>query len=115
MLRVLRRLVRPSRLRLPARLFSAGVTALPPTAREALGTGVDAEEAVAYNRSRVATATALTLYRSGATLPMPDRELNTAVHALAFPYSVPSPQTRAAIRAALAVLEADDTLTVTTD
>lgn len=33
--------------------------------------------------------------------------------ALDFPYSVPSPQTRASIRAALAVLESDYTVTVT--
>ncbi|MEV6057511.1 hypothetical protein [Streptomyces sp. NPDC052107] len=71
------------------------------------------EEAVAYNRSRVATATTIALYRSGYVLPMPDGHLDDAVHALDFPYSVPSPETRAAIRAALAVLEADYTVTVT--
>ncbi|MGX1548417.1 hypothetical protein [Streptomyces adustus] len=100
-------------LRIPARRFSAGIAALPPTAREALGTDVTAEEASAYNRSRVATATAVALYRSGYALPMRDLDLDDAVHALGFPYSVPSQETRAAIRAALAVLDADYTVTVT--
>lgn len=113
MLRTLRRALRSARLRVPARRFTAGVTALPPTAREALGTDVTAEEAIAYNRVRVATATAVALYRSGYTLPMPDDHLDDAAHALDFPYSVPSPATRASIRAALAVLEADHTVTVT--
>ncbi|CAM5498855.1 hypothetical protein SCANM63S_04766 [Streptomyces canarius] len=35
------------------------------------------------------------------------------MHALDFPHSVPSQETRAAIRAALAVLDADYTVTVT--
>ncbi|MGW2492391.1 hypothetical protein ACWCV9_35005 [Streptomyces sp. NPDC001606] len=115
MLRTLRRALRSARLRIPARRFSAGIAALPPTAREALGTDVTAEEAIAYNRSRVATATAtaVALYRSGYTLPMRDLDLDDAVHALDFPYSVPSQETRAAIRAALAVLDADYTVTVT--
>ncbi|NEA80352.1 hypothetical protein G3I30_14855 [Actinospica acidiphila] len=113
MLRTLRRAVRSARLRIPARGFSAGIAALPPTAREALGTDVTAEEAIAYNRSRVATATAVALYRSGYTLPMRDLDLDDAVHALDLPYSVPSQETRAAIRAALAVLDADYTVTVT--
>ncbi|MGW5136800.1 hypothetical protein [Streptomyces sp. NPDC004135] len=113
MLRALRRALRPTRLRIPTRRFTAGIAALPPTAREAFGTTVSAEEAVAYNRSRVATATAVALYRSGYRLPMPDEHLNDAVQALEFQYSVPSPETRAAIRAALAVLDADYTITVT--
>ncbi|MFD7708623.1 hypothetical protein [Streptomyces sp. NPDC059786] len=113
MLRTLLRALRPARLRIPARRFSAGIAALPPTAREALGTDVTAEEAITYNRSRVATATAVALYRSGYTLPMRDLDLDGAVHALDFPYSVPSPETRAAIRAALAVLDAAYTVTVT--
>jgi hypothetical protein len=113
MLQMLRRALRPARLRVPARRFTAGIAALPPTAREAFGTAASAEEAIAYNRSRVATATAVALYRSGYRLPMPDDHLDDAVHALDFPYSVPSPETRAALRAALAVLEADYTVTVT--
>jgi hypothetical protein len=113
MLRSLRRALRPTRLRIPARRFTAGIAALPPTAREAFGTSVSAEEAIAYNRSRVATATAVALYRSGYRLPMPDDHLNDAVHALDFPYSEPSAETRAAIRAALAVLDFDYTITVT--
>jgi hypothetical protein len=112
MLRALRRALRPARLRIPARRFTAGIAELPPTAREAFGTDATADEAVAYNRSRVATATAVALYRSGHTLPMTDDHLDDAVRALDFPYSVPSPETRAAVRAALAVLEADYTVTV---
>ncbi|MEV5521932.1 hypothetical protein AB0N43_15885 [Streptomyces pseudogriseolus] len=113
MLRALRRALRPARLRIPARRFTAGIAALPPTAREAFGTNATAAEAIAYNRSRVATATAVALYRSGHVLPMPDDHLDDAVRALDdFPYSAPSPETRAAIRAALAVLEADYTVTV---
>ncbi|MGW5465223.1 hypothetical protein [Streptomyces sp. NPDC003996] len=107
------RTLRPARLRIPARRFTAGIAALPPTASEALETELNAEEAVAYNRSRVATATAVALYRSDYVLPMPDGHLDDAVHALDFPYSMPSPETRAAIRATLAVLEADYTVTVT--
>ena len=51
--------------------------------------------------------------RSGYTLPLRDLDLDDAVHALDFPYSVPSAETRAAIRAALAVLDADYTVSVT--
>ncbi|MGP4014102.1 hypothetical protein [Streptomyces sp. 4N124] len=112
MLRTLRRALRPAGLHIPARRFTAGIAALPPTAREALGTDVTAEEAIAYNRVRVAAVTAVSLYRSGYTLPMTDDDLDDAVRALDFPYSVPSPETRASIRAALAVLEADYTVTV---
>ncbi|GAA1042133.1 hypothetical protein GCM10009566_42260 [Streptomyces murinus] len=111
MLRTLRRALRPARI--PGRRFAAGITELPPTAREALGTDVTAGEAIAYNRVRVATATAVALYRSGYTLPMTDGDLDDAVLALDFPYSVPSAATRASIRAALAVLDADYTVTVT--
>ncbi len=92
MLRALRHALRSARLRVPVRPFTAGIAALPPTAREALGTDVSAKEAVAYNRSRVATATAVALYRSGYTLPMRGLDLDDTVHALAFPYSVPSPK-----------------------
>ncbi|MFJ8142629.1 hypothetical protein [Streptomyces sp. NPDC096013] len=114
MLRTLRRALRPPRLRIPARRFSAGIAALPPTAHEAFATDdASAAAAIAYNRSRVATATAIALYRSGYTLPLRDTDLDEAVHALDFPYSVPSTETRAAIRAALAVLDADYTVTVT--
>ncbi|MFD4588314.1 hypothetical protein [Streptomyces sp. NPDC058434] len=112
MLRKLRHALRPSRLRIPARRFTAGIAALPPTAHEAFGIDASAKEAVAYNRSRVATATAVALYRSGHALPIPDGQLDDAVRALAFPYSAPSPETRASIRAALAVLEADYTVTI---
>ncbi|MGC0407768.1 hypothetical protein RKD31_001011 [Streptomyces sp. SAI-163] len=112
MLRALRRALRPARLRIPSRRFAAGIAALPPTAREAFGTDATAAEAIAYNRSRVATATAVALYRSGHVLPLPDDDLDDAVRALDFPYSAPSPETRAAIRAALAVLEAEYTVTV---
>ncbi|MGW5657190.1 hypothetical protein [Streptomyces humi] len=113
MLRLLRHILRPARLRIPARLFADGICVLPPTSREALGMDTSAGEAIAYNRSRVATATAVALYRGGFRLPMPDDHLDDAVRALAFPYSVPSPETRASIRAALAVLDADPTITVT--
>lgn len=109
MLRTLRRALRPAHIRIPARRFTAGIAALPPTAREALGTDVTAGEAIAYNRARVATATAVALYRSGYTLPMSDGDLDDAVLALDFPYSVPSAETRAA----LAVMDADYTVTVT--
>jgi hypothetical protein len=60
-----------------------------------------AEEAAAYNRNRVATATVVALYR--------DDHLDDAMYARDSPYSVPSPETRAAICATLAVLEADYT------
>ncbi|MEU9222008.1 hypothetical protein AB0D47_36405 [Streptomyces sp. NPDC048376] len=110
--RTLLRALRPARLRIPARRFTAGIAALPPTAREAFGTDATAPEAIAYNRSRVATATAVALYRSGHLLPMPNDHLDDAVRTLDFPHSAPSPETRATIRAALAVLEADYTVTV---
>ncbi|MDN3029439.1 hypothetical protein [Streptomyces sp. S.PB5] len=113
MLRTLRRALRPARIRVPAHRFSAGIAALPPTARDALGTDATAGEAIAYNRTRVATATAVALYRAGHTLPMSDIGLDEAVLALGFPSSVPSPETRASIRAALGVLDADRTVTVT--
>ncbi|AZP14712.1 hypothetical protein EJC51_47470 [Streptomyces aquilus] len=113
MLRTPRRALRSARLHIPARRFTAGIAELPPTAREALGTGVTATEAIAYNRARVATATAVALYRGGYALPMRDDDLDDAVRALDFTYSVPSAETRASIRAALAVLEADYTVTVT--
>ncbi|WP_331763484.1 hypothetical protein [Streptomyces anthocyanicus] len=109
MMRALRRVLCSARLRIPARRFAAGISALPPTAREAFGTDATAAEAIARNRSRVATATAVALYRSGHALPMPDDHLDDAVRALNFPYSAPSPETRAA----LAVLEADYTVSVT--
>ncbi|MFE5847213.1 hypothetical protein ACFQ7N_36900 [Streptomyces niveus] len=87
------------------------VPPLPPTAREALGSSVTAEEAITYNRVRVATATGLALHRSGLRLPLADRDLDTAVRRLGFPYSRPSPATRAAIRAALGVLTATPDIT----
>ncbi|MFJ8158526.1 hypothetical protein [Streptomyces sp. NPDC094468] len=113
MLRLLRHVLRPVRLRIPARRFAEGISALPPTSREALGMDATAGEAVAYNRSRVAVGTAVTLYRSGYRLPLPNEHLEDAVRALGFPYSVPSRETLAAIRAALAVLEADPSISTT--
>ncbi|MFD0008184.1 hypothetical protein ACFVJ4_38125 [Streptomyces sp. NPDC127178] len=113
MLRTLHRALRPARIRIPARRFTAGTAALPPTAREALGTDATAGEAITHNRVRVATATAVALYRNGHTLPMSDDDLDDAVLALDFPYSVPSTETRASIRAAPAVTEADYNVTVT--
>ncbi|MEV4231247.1 hypothetical protein AB0J81_29995 [Streptomyces bobili] len=44
---------------------------------------------------------------------MTDDHLDDAVPALDFPYSVPSAETPASIRAALAVMDADYTVTVT--
>ncbi|MFE2709831.1 hypothetical protein [Streptomyces mirabilis] len=113
MLRTLRRALRRSLLRLTVRPLTAGTSDLPPTASDALGDAVTAAEAVTYNRVRVSTSTALALYRSGHRLPLRNDQLNDAVRALHFPYSVPSPATRAAIRAALGVLEADPTINVT--
>jgi hypothetical protein len=112
MLRELRRALRPPRVRLTARPFGTGALALPPTSPEALGPDITRPQAIAYNRARVATVTALALYRSGQQFYLSDEELDTAVRALKFPYSRPSVETRAAIRAALAVLEADPTITV---
>ncbi|MFD7876609.1 hypothetical protein ACFV5G_21305 [Streptomyces sp. NPDC059766] len=54
----------------------------------------------------------MALYRSGYTLPR-DLDLNDAVHVRGFPYSVPSQETFAAIRAPLAVLDADCAVAVT--
>lgn len=113
MLRSLRRALRPGRARTVARRFTAEIAELPPSARDALGLGVTAGEAIAYNRSRVATATAIDLHFNGYGLPVSDDLVNDAVHALDFPYSVPSPATRAAVRAALGVLEAGYTFTTT--
>lgn len=112
MLRTLRRALRRSLLRLTVRPLTAGTPDLPPTASDAPGDDVTAAEAVTYNRVRVATATAVALYRSGHRLPLRNDQLNDAVRALHFQYSVPSPETRAAIRAALGVLEADPTINV---
>ncbi|MFJ4790997.1 hypothetical protein [Streptomyces sp. NPDC088794] len=112
MFRMLHRALRSARLRVPARRLASGIAELPPTAREALGTEVTAGEAIAYNRARVVTATALALYRDEYKLPISDDVLDDAVRALDFPYSAPSWETRASIRAALAVLEADFTIIV---
>ncbi|MFD3923059.1 hypothetical protein [Streptomyces sp. NPDC058595] len=89
---------------------------LPPTARDELGTSASKEEAISYNRTRVATATALWLFRQGRgapwnSTPVTDLQLDAAVRALGFPYSRPSPETRTAIRAALGVLWTDQSLT----
>ncbi|MER5899614.1 hypothetical protein ABT150_05745 [Streptomyces mirabilis] len=113
MLRTLRRALLRSLLRLTVRPLTAGTPDLPPTARDALGDDVTAAEAITYNRVRVATAAAVALYRSGHRLPLRNDQLDNTVHAPHFPYSVPSPATRAAIRAALGVLEADPAINVT--
>lgn len=90
---------------------------LPPVARDELGTSVSRKEAISYNRTRVATATALWLFRQGLgarwsfSPALTDLQIDTAVRALGFPYSRPSPETRAAIRAALGVLWTDRSLT----
>ncbi|GGV52349.1 hypothetical protein [Streptomyces spectabilis] len=113
MLRRLNLWPRSAGIRIPLRRYAAGIAALPPTARDALGTDITVEEATAYNRGRTATAMGIALYRSGYALPMGDDDLDDAVRALDFPYSVPNRETRAAIRAALAVLESDPTIRVT--
>ncbi|MCX4462467.1 hypothetical protein OOK58_00065 [Streptomyces sp. NBC_01728] len=113
MLRELRRAARFARVRLTAHPISEGVPALPPTSRDVFGPDMTARQAIAYNRARVATATALALYRSGQKRrQLSDDDLDSTVRGLKFPHSRPSPETRAAIRAALAVLEADPTITV---
>ncbi|MFI6340757.1 hypothetical protein [Streptomyces sp. NPDC050535] len=113
MLTSLLRALLPPLIRLTARALSTGAPTLPPTARDVFGADLTAEQATTYNRSRVATATAVALYRSGQQLDqLSDDELDTAVRALKFPYSRPSDETRAAIRAALGVLEADPTIAV---
>ncbi|WP_406834798.1 hypothetical protein ACICHK_00060 [Streptomyces sp. AHU1] len=113
MLGSLLRALLPPVIRLTARALTTGTTPLPPTARDVFGPDLTAEQATTYNRSRVATATALALYRHGQKLDgLSDDELDSAVRALKFPYSRPSEETRAAIRAALGVLEADPTITL---
>ncbi|GAA3785798.1 hypothetical protein [Streptomyces chiangmaiensis] len=87
MLRSLCRALRPARLRIAARRFTAGIAALPPTANEAFGADASAKEAVAYNRSRVATATTVALYRSGHTLPLPDDHVHPGPRAPRKPWS----------------------------
>ncbi|WP_199550139.1 hypothetical protein [Streptomyces sp. N35] len=111
MFRTMRRALRRARLHIPVRPLTARAAHLPPTARDALGEHVSAEEAITFNRGRVATASAVALYRGGLQLPLSDAFLDNVVRALGFPYSRPSRETRAAIRAALAVLEADPTIT----
>jgi hypothetical protein len=113
MLESLLRTLLPPVIRLTARALTTVITPLPLTARDVFGPDLTAEQATTYNRARVATATALALYRSGHKLDeLSDDELDSAVRALKFPYSRPSEETRAAIRAALAVLEADPTITL---
>ncbi|WP_097275956.1 hypothetical protein [Streptomyces sp. TLI_55] len=84
-----------------------------PTARQALGIDATAGKATAYHRTRVATATAVALHRSGHTPPMTDNNLADAVLAPHFPSSIPSAETRASIHAALAVQHAEHTVTIT--
>ncbi|MFG2312916.1 hypothetical protein ACGFS9_30215 [Streptomyces sp. NPDC048566] len=101
----------PPLIRVTARALEPGRPPLPPIARDIFGPDLTAVQAVTYNRGRVATATAVALYRSGQELDdLSDDELDAAVRTLKFPYSRPSEETRAAIRAALAVLEADPTI-----
>ncbi|MGW1067386.1 hypothetical protein ACWD4F_23065 [Streptomyces aureus] len=113
MLESLLRALLPPAIRLSARALATDGRPLPPTARDVFGPDATAEQATAYNRSRVATATALALYRTGRKLDeLSDDALDSTVRALKFPYSRPSEETRAAIRAALGVLEADPAITV---
>ncbi len=113
MLTSLLRALLPPLIRMSARALDTGIPPLPPTARDVFGADLTADQAVTYNRGRVATCTAVALYRSGQQLDeLSDDELDTAVRALKFPYSRPSEETRAAIRAALGVLEADPTIRV---
>ncbi|MEV6533724.1 hypothetical protein AB0M86_29700 [Streptomyces sp. NPDC051639] len=113
MLESLLRILIPPLIRLTARPLPTGAPPMPPTARDAFGPDLTKDQAVTYNRSRVATATALALYRSDKRLDgLSDDELDAAVRALKFPYSRPSDETRAAVRAALGVLEADPTIAV---
>ncbi|MFE4703050.1 hypothetical protein ACFRIC_38840 [Streptomyces sp. NPDC056738] len=113
MLESLFRTLLPPVIRLTARGLTTGTPPLPPTAREVFGPDLTAEQATTYNRGRVATATALALYRSGQKAEMlSDDALDSAVRALKFPYSRPSAETRAAIRAALGVLETDPAITL---
>ncbi|MFM9632796.1 MULTISPECIES: hypothetical protein [Streptomyces] len=96
-----------------ARTLTTGTPPLPPTARDVFGADLTAEQATSFNRARVATCTALALYRSGQELTrLSDDDIDTAVRALKFPSSRPSEETRAAIRAALAVLETDPTISI---
>ncbi|MFD8737419.1 hypothetical protein ACFV06_21200 [Streptomyces sp. NPDC059618] len=109
MLESLFRALLPPVIRLTARGLSKGTRPLPPTARDVFGPDATAEQATAYNRGRVATATALALYRTGRKLDeLSDDELDSAVRALKFPYSRPSKETRAA----LGVLETDQAITL---
>ncbi|MET7889312.1 hypothetical protein ABZU45_40975 [Streptomyces avermitilis] len=113
MLTSLLRTLLPPLIRVTARTLTTGIPPLPPTACDVFGPDLTAEQATTYNRARVATCTALALYRGGQHLDeLSDDELDTAVRALEFPYSRPSDETRAAIRAALGVLEADPTIRV---
>ncbi|MFE9812462.1 hypothetical protein [Streptomyces sp. NPDC005548] len=111
MLSSLLRTMLPPLIRMSARALTPGAPPLPPTARDVFGPDLTADQATTYNRGRAATA--LALYRSGQQLDqLGDDELDTAVRALKFPYSKPSTETRAAVRAALGVLEADFTISV---
>ncbi|WP_415940225.1 hypothetical protein [Streptomyces sp. 039-1] len=113
MLTSLLRTLFPPMIRIAARTLEPGKPPLPPIARDVFGPDLTADQATTYNRVRVATATAVALYRSGQALDdLSDDELDTAVRTLKFPYSRPSEETRAAIRATLAVLEADPGISV---
>ncbi|MGQ4344114.1 hypothetical protein [Streptomyces sp. SAS_275] len=113
MLETLLRALLPSLIRVTARALAPATPPLPPVARDVFGPDLTADQAIAYNRGRVATATAVALYRSGQQLDqLSDDEIDDAVRALQFPYSRPSDKTRAAIRAGLGVLEADPSINV---
>ncbi|MFD8339246.1 hypothetical protein ACFV42_42485 [Streptomyces solisilvae] len=102
MLRTLGALAR----RVPIRIYRAfpRSPSLPPIARVQLpdATGIEAET---YNRTRVATAVALHLYRSGYGDDVSEAAVTVAVQALGWTRA--SGQTRAAVRAVLGVLTAD--------
>ncbi|MBL1120291.1 hypothetical protein JK364_49580 [Streptomyces sp. 110] len=92
--------------RIPVRVYRAFARrpSLPPIARIQLpdATGVESET---YNRTRVATAVALYLYRVGYREDVPESAITLAVQALG--WTKASGQTRAAVRAVLGVLTAD--------
>ncbi|MGI5255674.1 hypothetical protein [Actinacidiphila glaucinigra] len=75
---------------------------LPPAARAALPDAT-AEEAITYNRVRKAVPIALYLLNTGATEHVPDHVIDRAARSLTWPDGA-SPDTRAAVRATLAVL-----------
>ncbi|MZE80926.1 hypothetical protein [Streptomyces xinghaiensis] len=102
MLRILRRRPRPARV-----IYIHWLPAppeLPPVARHFLPEATG-EEAESFNRSRLATAVALRLFRDGHREDVADAVINQAATGLG--RKQPSGRTRAAVRAALAVLRTD--------